>query len=65
TPDYAKGIGVRGFHLNYFDEERRWGSHVFEYVIEKCTLQICQKAHMHLELPDTADLMAAELSREN
>ncbi|MGS2751714.1 alpha-acetolactate decarboxylase, partial [Bacillus zanthoxyli] len=24
-----------------------------------------QKAHMHLALPETADFMAAELSREN
>ena len=65
TPDYAQGIGVAGFHLHYIDDERSGGGHVFDYVIENCTIQICQKAHMHLALPETADFMAAELSREN
>lgn len=41
------------------------GGHVFDYVVENCTVQICQKAHMHLALLETADFMAAELSREN
>ncbi len=41
------------------------GGHVFDYVVENCTIQICKKIHMHLALPKIADFMAAELSREN
>ncbi|MEH7463517.1 acetolactate decarboxylase [Bacillus thuringiensis] len=65
TPDYAQGIGVAGFHLHYIDDERSGGGHVFDFVVENCTIQICQKAHLHLALPETADFMKAELSREN
>ncbi|PGR99968.1 MULTISPECIES: acetolactate decarboxylase [Bacillus] len=65
TPDYAQGIGVAGFHLHYIDDERSGGGHVFDFTVENCTIEICQKAHMHLALPETADFMAADLSREN
>lgn len=65
TPAYAQGIGVAGFHLHFINDERTGGGHVFDFVVDKCTIRICQKSNLHLVLPDTPDYLTANLSREN
>ncbi|MFN2744519.1 MULTISPECIES: acetolactate decarboxylase [Bacillus] len=62
TPGFAHGIAVSGFHLHFIDEERNGGGHVFDYEIEKCTVQISQKLNMNLRLPNTKDFFKADLA---
>ncbi|MDA7025451.1 acetolactate decarboxylase [Bacillus sp. CLL-7-23] len=62
TPQYANGIAVAGFHLHFIDEKRSSGGHVFDYEIEKGTVQISQKLNMNLKLPDTTDFLQADLN---
>ncbi|MBP3040410.1 acetolactate decarboxylase [Bacillaceae bacterium Marseille-Q3522] len=65
TPAYAQGIAVAGFHLHFIDDHRTGGGHVFDYVLEKGSIQICQKTHLNLQLPETKAFLNANLSREN
>lgn len=65
TPQYANGIAVSGFHLHFIDEDRHSGGHVFDYEIEKCTIQISQKLNMYLRLPNTKDFFKADLNRHD
>ncbi|MCY7796219.1 acetolactate decarboxylase, partial [Bacillus spizizenii] len=37
------------------------GGHVFDYVLEDCTVTISQKMNMNLRLPNTADFFNANL----
>ncbi|MBT2625170.1 acetolactate decarboxylase [Bacillus sp. HU-1818] len=61
TPGYANGIAVSGYHLHFIDEGRNTGGHVFDYVIEECTVTISQKMNMNLRLPNTSDFFNANL----
>ncbi|SHH54642.1 acetolactate decarboxylase [Virgibacillus chiguensis] len=65
TPHYVNGVAVSGFHLHFIDEHRRSGGHVFNYEIEKCTVQMSQKSSMHLRLPNTKDFFKANLDKHD
>ncbi|AUJ23548.1 Alpha-acetolactate decarboxylase [Virgibacillus dokdonensis] len=65
TPHYVNGVAVSGFHLHFIDEHRRSGGHVFNYEIEKSTVQISQKSSMHLRLPNTKDFFKANLDKHD
>ena len=71
TPDYARGIGVAGYHLHYLSADHRSGGHVFDFTVEDLRIRIDSEAELHLSLQTTDEFlstrfggdMSAEINR--
>ncbi|SES69909.1 acetolactate decarboxylase [Methanococcoides vulcani] len=63
-PYYVEGINVPGYHFHFIDTGREKGGHVLEYVIRNGTIYIDQTAGFELVLPESAEFMNGDISRD-
>ncbi|WP_135612798.1 acetolactate decarboxylase [Methanococcoides sp. AM1] len=63
-PYYVEGINVPGYHFHFIDAGREKGGHVLDYVILNGTIYIDQTAGFELSLPESAEFMNEDLSRD-
>jgi acetolactate decarboxylase len=61
TPDYARGIGVTGYHLHFVDDDRRYGGHVLDFTLARGRLAVDTSSDLHLSLPLSASFGSADL----
>ncbi len=61
TPDYARGIGVTGYHLHFVDDDRRYGGHVLDFTLARGQLAVDATSDLHLSLPHSASFRSADL----
>jgi acetolactate decarboxylase len=63
SPDYAQGISVAGCHLHFITGDRTGGGHVLEFTSSDVTLTVDHFTALHLELPETAAFLKADLHK--
>lgn len=63
-PSYVDGINVPGYHLHFITENRSGGGHVLDYNISSAKVEIDSTHDFFLELPESSDLLDANLSRD-
>jgi acetolactate decarboxylase len=63
-PYYVEGINVPGYHFHFIDTDGEKGGHVLYYVIMDGTIYVDQTAGFELALPESAEFMDVELSRD-
>lgn len=54
-PDYMDGINAPGWHMHFISEDRKYGGHVFDMVLEKGTMNINKISQIHIQLPNALD----------
>lgn len=64
TPEYMGGVNVPGFHLHFLTEDRSHGGHLLDCRTSKVRIEIHETPEFELGLPETAEFMHADLSKD-
>ena len=64
TPLYEAAISVAGCHAHVINDERTWGGHLVDFVLEEGTVELCLCTDLQLRLPLTEEFSAADLGRD-
>jgi acetolactate decarboxylase len=64
TPEYAKSLNVPGYHLHFVSADRTQGGHVLQCRGKNLRLQIQREGDYHIVLPETEDVLKANLRRD-
>lgn len=60
-PDVFQGLSVADLHLHYLDDERSFGGHVMDFVLESGSLSIEAYASFTVHLPEVVSYLRADL----
>lgn len=64
SPGFAGSFSVPGYHFHFLSAERKRGGHVLECRADDVTIGGCAMHEMHVSLPETAEFLKADLSRD-
>ena len=64
SPGFAGSFSVPGYHFHFLSEDRKRGGHVLECKATNVTIGGCALHEMHVSLPETAEFLQADLSRD-
>lgn len=64
SPGFAGSFSVPGYHFHFLSADRKRGGHVLECKAEDATIGGCAMHEMHVSLPETAEFLKADLSRD-
>jgi acetolactate decarboxylase len=64
SPDYAKTVGIPGYHLHVVTDDRRRGGHVLECAGTGLRVQVQTLADLRVALPSNAEFLRADLTRD-
>jgi acetolactate decarboxylase len=64
TPGYASSFSVPGYHFHFISDDRSRGGHVLDCVASHVSIRACSIADLHVALPETAEFLRADLSRD-
>ena len=64
TPLYESGISVAGCHAHIVDDDRTWGGHLVDFVLEEGEAELCLGTDFHMRLPLTEEFRTADLSED-
>ena len=64
SPGFAGSFSVPGYHFHLLSEDRKRGGHVLECKATSVTIGGCALHEMHVSLPETAEFLQADLSRD-
>jgi acetolactate decarboxylase len=64
SPGFAGSFSVPGYHFHFLSEDRKRGGHVLECKATSATIDGCALHEMHVSLPETAEFLRADLSRD-
>jgi acetolactate decarboxylase len=64
SPGFAGSFSVPGYHFHFLSEDRKRGGHVLECKATSVTIGGCALHEMHVSLPETAEFLQADLSRD-
>jgi acetolactate decarboxylase len=64
SPGFAGSFSVPGYHFHYLSKDRKRGGHVLECEAVEVTIGGCAMHEMHVSLPETAEFLKADLSRD-
>lgn len=64
SPGFAGSFSVPGYHFHFLSLERKSGGHVLECRADDVTIAGCAMHEMHVSLPETAEFLKADLSRD-
>jgi acetolactate decarboxylase len=65
APEYARAVGVPGYHFHFISDDRRVGGHVLDLVGGPLHVGMQVESGLHLAIPETAAFLAADLSGEH
>lgn len=65
TPEYARAVGVPGYHFHFISDDRQVGGHVLDVVGGPLEVGMQIESGLHLAIPETAAFLAADLSGEH
>jgi acetolactate decarboxylase len=63
SPGFAGAFSVPGYHFHFLSNDRERGGHVLECKARDPVIGGCVMHEMHVSLPETADFLKADLSR--
>jgi acetolactate decarboxylase len=64
SPGFAGSFSVPGYHFHFLSKDRGRGGHVLECKAVDVTIGGCAMHEMHVSLPETAEFLEADLSRD-
>jgi acetolactate decarboxylase len=64
SPGFAGSFSVPGYHFHFLSADRKRGGHVLECRAVEVTIDGCAMHEMHVSLPETAEFLKADLSRD-
>jgi acetolactate decarboxylase len=64
SPGFAGSFSVPGYHFHFLSKDRKRGGHVLECRAVDVTIGGCAMHEMHVSLPETAEFLKADLSRD-
>jgi acetolactate decarboxylase len=64
SPGFAGSFSVPGYHFHFLSADRERGGHVLEFRASDVTISGCAMYEMHVSLPETAEFLRADLSRD-
>jgi acetolactate decarboxylase len=64
SPGFAGSFSVPGYHFHFLSADRKRGGHVLECQAKDATVGGCTMHEMHVSLPETAEFLNADLSRD-
>jgi acetolactate decarboxylase len=64
SPGFAGSFSVPGYHFHFLSKDRGRGGHVLECKAVDATIGGCAMHEMHVSLPETAEFLEADLSRD-
>jgi len=64
SPGFAGSFSVPGYHFHFLSADRKRGGHVLECRAVNMTIDGCAMHEMHVSLPETAEFLQADLSRD-
>jgi acetolactate decarboxylase len=64
SPGFAGSFSVPGYHFHFLSADRKRGGHVLECKAADVTIDGCAMHEMHVSLPETAEFLKADLSRD-
>ena len=64
SPGFAGSFSVPGYHFHFLSADRKKGGHVLECEAVDVTIGGCAMHEMHVSLPETAEFLRADLSRD-
>jgi acetolactate decarboxylase len=64
SPGFAGSFSVPGYHFHFLSADRKRGGHVLECKAVDVTVGGCAMHEMHVSLPETAEFLKADLSRD-
>jgi acetolactate decarboxylase len=64
TPDYARAVGVPGWHIHFLTADRSAGGHVLDCEAGSLRARLQDLADVRIAMPDTAAFLAAKLDRD-
>jgi acetolactate decarboxylase len=63
SPGFAGSFSVPGYHFHFLSNDRERGGHVLECKARNVVVGGCAMHEMHVSLPETAEFLKANLSR--
>jgi acetolactate decarboxylase len=64
SPGFAGSFSVPGYHFHFLSADRKKGGHVLECRADDVRIDGCAMYEMHVSLPETAEFLQADLSRD-
>jgi acetolactate decarboxylase len=64
SPGFAGSFSVPGYHFHFLSMDRKRGGHVLECSAVDVKIDGCAMHEMHVSLPETAEFLRADLSRD-
>jgi acetolactate decarboxylase len=64
TPGYASSLSIPGYHFHFIADDRARGGHVLDCAASHVSIRSCSIADFHVALPETAEFLRADLSRD-
>jgi acetolactate decarboxylase len=64
SPGFAGSFSVPGYHFHFLSTDRKRGGHVLDCRANDVTIAGCAMHEMHVSLPETAEFLKADLSRD-
>jgi len=65
APDYARAVGVPGYHFHFISDDRQVGGHVLDVTGGPLGVGMQVESGLHLAIPETAAFLSADLSGEH
>jgi acetolactate decarboxylase len=64
SPGFAGAFSVPGYHFHFLSADRKRGGHLLECKAADVAIAGCAMHEMHVSLPETAEFLKANLSRD-
>jgi acetolactate decarboxylase len=64
SPAFAASFSVPGYHFHFLSEDRQSGGHLLDCRASQVEIDGCAMNEMHVSLPETADFLKADLTRD-
>jgi acetolactate decarboxylase len=64
APAFAQSFSVPGYHFHFLSADRKRGGHVLDCNAVDVEIAGCAMHEMHVSLPETAEFLKADLSRD-
>lgn len=65
APQYARAVGIPGYHFHFISDDRRLGGHVLDAGGGPLQVAMQVESGLHLAIPETAEFLSADLSGDH
>jgi acetolactate decarboxylase len=65
APQYARSVGIPGYHFHFISEDRTIGGHVLDLIAGAVRAEVQTESELHLAIPETVEFLTADLSGDH